>query len=475
MKRPSLRTALLAPVLVVLLIGIAALGVFLHQRVERNLIASVDEELVRVGARDGRVGAPAPDRNPILDDLSEGDLALLPVEIEIAPDGSVRPLTRATNPLSAEQLEALPVGAGPTTIDGDPAFRALAEPGRGGSIAVVAISLASTEETLASLRRNLILGGLALFVIQGLVIWVIASRVASPVRRMSDVATSIADGELDTEIGEPGGTSETAALARDLEHMVGRLRRTIDERAMAADEANAARADMQRFLADASHELRTPLTAVKGYSDLYQRGMLAEPADLDRAMGRVGSEADRLHRLVVDMLDVVRERQPGRSGSADVVELAAICAAVIDDASAAFPQHTIELDADRIVLAFGDANRLHQALLNLVSNACHHTPVDSSIEVVVRGVRELVEVAVVDRGPGVPSELADAVFRPFVRGDASRTRRDHDGAGLGLSIVRRIVDEHRGTVFVEPTPGGGATFRLQLPATGNNPTVDRAD
>ncbi len=464
MTRPSLRTALLAPVLLVLLIGIAALGVFLHQRVERDLIASVDVELRRVGARDQRASAP-PGGAPIVDD--EADLAALPVELEIFPDGSVQPLTRSTNPLSSEQIDQIQVGVGPVTVGGDPAFRALARAGRGQTIAVFALSLEPTEDTLASLRRNLILGGIALFAIQGLVVWVIASRVARPVRRMSGVASSIADGELETEIGEPRGTSETVALARDLEHMVGRLRRTIDERARSADEANAARADMQRFLADASHELRTPLTAVKGYSDLYQRGMLAEPDDLDRAMGRVGSEADRLHRLVVDMLDVVRERHPGESTSADVVDLAAICTAVIDDAGAAFPHHTIELVADPAVLVFGDANRLHQAVLNLVSNACHHAPADLPIEVRVHGARELVEIAVIDRGPGIPDDLVETIFRPFVRGDESRTRRDHDGAGLGLAIVQRVTDEHRGTVFVEPTPGGGATFRLRLPATRN--------
>ena len=155
--------------------------------------------------------------------------------------------------------------------------------------------------------------------------------------------------------------------------MLVRLRATIDDSELAAVTAGESRDAMQRFLADVSHELRTPLTALKGYSDLYAGGMLDEAGALDRAMSRIGEESERLNGLVTDMLQLAREAPADEPVEHfDAAEVVAVIAA---DLRAAHPDIEIALDVptDARTTIAGNPARFHQAILNLGSNACHHT------------------------------------------------------------------------------------------------------
>jgi len=481
MKRPPLRWALLVPVVVALLVGIVGLGVFVERSVRTDLVDAVDIELTRAAARDlGRGGPGARPAGAATNETATNDAggapavpapplperaagSTVPIEARVSAEGVVERLNREEASFSDEELAGWFGRRGEFTVEATDgiSYRVLALPGLDGTTDVVALPLTSVDDSIASLRRNLLLGGIGLFVLQSLVVWAISNRVSKPVTRMSAVARRIAEGQLDTDIGTPGGTAETAGLAEDLKRMVTRLRSTIADREQAAAAAEASQRDMQRFLADASHELRTPLTALRGYSDLYAGGMLAEGEPLDRAMARVGSESERMHRLVVDMLQVVR--QPTQAAP---VELATVVRGVSDDLQAAFPSRTIRLGQIDEATVFGDAGRLHQAVLNLGANACAHTPPDVAIDVSVIRNGASVTVDVADHGPGVPAGEAESIFKPFTRGDASRSRHEHDGAGLGLAIVASVVEEHAGTVELSETPGGGATFSVRLPLFG---------
>ena len=185
----------------------------------------------------------------------------------------------------------------------------------------------------------------------------------------------------------------------------------------------------------------------------------AMKAALDRAMERVGSESDRMNRLVGDMLSSVR-----RHDHLEHVDVRDVCASVVDDLRAAHPDRSIGFESgDKPIVVMAGRDRLHQAVLNLGSNACHHTPVETRVDVRAFMVDGTAVIEVSDDGPGIPVAELDAIFRPFVRGDASRSRRSHDGAGLGLAIVQRVADEHGGRVRVDSQVGEGAAFRIELP------------
>ena len=246
--------------------------------------------------------------------------------------------------------------------------------------------------------------------------------------------------------------------------MVTRLRSTIDDRERSAADATRARDDMRRFLADLSHELRTPLTALKGYSDLYAGQMLDEAGALDRAMARIGDESERLSDLVNDMLQLARQAPtPDRSELFDACDIVQV---VVDDLRAAHPELDIELDLapDTDCVLSGRPDRLHQAILNVGSNACQHTDPSGGVQFDVRSTDTELVIKVIDHGPGIDPTEIDKIFLPFYRPDTSRGRDGRGGAGLGLAITNQILERHHGTVGVEATtPGGGATFTLTVP------------
>ena len=467
MRRPRLRTMLLVPLLASLAIGAATLGVFVHRSVERDQLETIDDELTRAllvavdqdqVAGDGRFpGGARPDSPPRVAD----EQADIPQEVVLDESGAVVEGDARSEDLASRDLSGLAGSATFTTVDGTPRLRAASVPRTDGTTVVVALSLADVDESLSSLRRNLVVGTVVLIAVQAAIAGLVVAAVNRPVTRLSRTAHRIAEGDLDAEPGPPAGPRETAMLTEDLTTMVDRLRVTIAERERAAARAEQARHDMERFMADASHELRTPLTAVKGFSDLYDAGMLDDDG-VDRAMERIGTESERLTDLVNDLLRLLR---PTDAQSQEPVDMAAVASAVVHDLRAAYTAHPLDLALDGSEsFVLGDPARLHQAVLNLGANACQHTPAGTPVTIGVSARDGTATVSIVDRGPGIDPDLADEIFEPFVRADRSRSRRSHDGAGLGLTITRRITEQHGGSVHVSPTPGGGTTVELALPA-----------
>ncbi|GJM38493.1 MAG: hypothetical protein DHS20C19_18600 [Acidimicrobiales bacterium] len=467
MKRPSLRVLILIPTLLTMTAAFGAFAVYVDGVERTNRIADVDEELVRA-AQTGTERTGAPPGNGDALDVAEApsgddDVAGVdpPVQL-VVRDGEIIGQAGGDNPFSVATVLSLSEREGVRTIE-DPRYRVRVIRSEDGTVSITALSLATIDAARSDFRRALVGGGLLILAAAGLVIWLVTRMLVRPLAAMAASSTLVAEGDLDAKIDPPRGGRETATLAADLERMVNRLRATITDREVAAEEATEARDAMQRFLADVSHELRTPLTALKGYSDLYAGHMLDEPGALERAMERVGDESDRLARLVADMLQLARQDLP--SADRGAVDVCHVAEAVIDDLRAANPEHRIELrvddEADAVVTA--NAGQVHQALLNLGSNACHHAGPDASVEFEIEPAGTVLLVRVVDHGSGVDPAERTRIFQPFYRPDDSRSRHRQGGAGLGLAVVERIATQHGGDVSVSTTPGGGATFTLTLP------------
>ncbi len=472
---------LLVPILGALILGSLSLGAYVYQTVTRDLMGTVDAELGRVRVEQGG-GRPVDDVRVDRPDRSTAPSPELPTVVLLERDGTPVRIEGEWAPDKSD-VAHLSGRTAVETVGHDPRYRVEARPGRDGTTVLVGLPLANVDASLGSLRRNLIAAGLVLVVIQSAIVLWVADRVAGPLVRLSRAVHSVSEGDLDTDLGAPAGSRETATLNADLRAMIATLRATIRERERSAQEADQARADMERFMADAAHELRTPLTALRGYSDLYLDGMLDDEGT-DRAMARIGDESARLGSLVATLLDLAR---PAEDEQWERVDLSTISAAVVYDLRAVYPLHRlsssvgpIETPADEgsagasspieaptagPPTVIGHPLKMHQAVLNLVSNACQHTPTGTTVNVTVQREDESVVLVVADDGPGIDPAQADSLFSPFARGDVSRSRRSHDGAGLGLALVQRIVGQHEGTVVVESSDRG-ATFRVRLPGAG---------
>jgi signal transduction histidine kinase len=215
-------------------------------------------------------------------------------------------------------------------------------------------------------------------------------------------------------------------------------------------------------VATVSHEIRSPLTSVKGFTrTLLTRWDRFSDGQKRALLETIDADADRVTRLLMDLLEVSRidaGRVKLRRGPVDLPELAL---AVADKARHREEGHDRDLEVEvtgDVPTVRGDADRLEQVLTNLVDNALRYAP-DSPVRLRLTAVDGGVEIEVSDEGPGVDPELHRAIFRKFARG------RDHQraGTGLGLYISRGLAEAHGGRIWLEERQGPGATFRVWVP------------
>jgi signal transduction histidine kinase/ActR/RegA family two-component response regulator len=253
-----------------------------------------------------------------------------------------------------------------------------------------------------------------------------------------------------------------ALRARARQYEVRDLLAKLREARAAAERANRLK---DEFLATLSHELRTPLNAIVGWTSMLTRGQV-DPARMPRVFEVLDRNAQSQAQLIADVLDVSRIVTGKLQLQMSTVDVCDLVAQATDSVRAAASGKDIELTIEEAsnCLVRGDAGRLQQVMWNLLSNAIKFTPVGGSIRIAVsRGDRE-VAVAVADTGAGIAPEFLPHVFDRFRQADQTSTRA-HAGLGLGLSIVKHLVELHGGTVSASSGgPGQGACFTVRVPA-----------
>jgi len=280
-------------------------------------------------------------------------------------------------------------------------------------------------------------------------------------RTLEHAARALGEGRTDVRATETGG-DEVSSLARTF----NRMAMDLESRATALAASDRTR---RQLLADVSHELMTPLSAIRGYVETL--GMADLPIDQDtrkRYLDIVEQETHKLEAIIGDLLDLARLEGGGDRLRAEPVAVADLFRRIADRHEPALRDRSISLvteiapDTPQIL---GDAGRLEQALQNLAANAIRHTPADGSVRLSAAPTDNSVRITVRDSGPGIPPEHLPRVFDRFYKVDAARAGTAvPSGSGLGLSIVRAIIERHGGSVTAANGPHGGAVFELRLPA-----------
>src|SRR5689334_15414967 len=264
------------------------------------------------------------------------------------------------------------------------------------------------------------------------------------------------DGSFDVRVDSDGRERWLGVVTVDTEEgRVYTFRDVTRERRL--DEMRA------ELIATVSHELRTPLAAVYGAARTLQRTPTADDRMREQLIGIIGNQAERLGRIVDDILTASRtaaaESNTARSEPFDTV---AVAEAVVHDA-AARTGRPITLEADDRPRATGSPEDLRRVLDNLVDNAVKYTPDKAPIEVRVANGGETVRIAVVDHGPGIPRNEQERVFERFYRLDPDMAS-GVGGTGLGLYIAKQLVERMGGRLVVTSEPGHGAAFVMELPS-----------
>ena len=315
------------------------------------------------------------------------------------------------------------------------------------------MSLETYESTQSQVARGLAVGGAVFTAVAGLGAYGLARAALSPVERLRRQVAAVSERDGGPGAGGavevPSTRDEIAALADTMNDLLGRL--------------HGALARQRAFVADASHELRNPLAVLQGELELAARPGRELP-ELTAAVRGAHAEAERLARLTGDLLLLARsdeDRLGLRLERADIGALLERSAELAGSRLAAAGV-TARVEARAGTCARVDADRIRQAVDNLVGNALRFAPRGTAIVLAARATGTDLDIEIRDDGPGFPPGFLPHAFERFARPDSGRARGD-GGAGLGLAIVRAIAAAHGGVATAANQPGGGAVVRLHLP------------
>lgn len=370
--------------------------------------------------------------------------------------------------------------------DGQP-MNFAAEPVGDGSASVgYVVALAAEAGRIPNIISELSLGflvagGVSLFV--SLLVGVLIARsIALPLSRISQAAGAVAAGDYTQRVPETG-PPEIRRVSASFNTMAGRV--------------EASQQAIRDFVSNVSHELKTPLTSIKGFSQAIMEGATHDEAARRRAAGIIYEEASRMSRLVEDLLDLARIDSGQVVMHLTSLDLAQILSSTADRLLPQAVEKQIEVIRQwgNLPPVIGDGDRLAQVFTNLLDNALRHTPPGGEITIAAQVARDgipprrgtphpvqtnaslpavkqgsVVQISISDTGPGIPPDDLARVFERFYQIDKSRKRGG--GAGLGLAIIKEIIEAHHGSIDATSSVGVGTTFTISLPLTeSDTPTL----
>ncbi len=292
-----------------------------------------------------------------------------------------------------------------------------------------------------------ILAAAAVVAVGVILIYLLVGRTLAPLEALTRQIRERTAEDLDKPLEISGSSGEVVELAQAFNQMSRRLDQVFI---------------MQKnFSHNAAHEFRTPLAVLKTRIGLLRKKGDMSPQAVQEFVRTVEGEVDRLSAIVGSLLELTNLEQNGRE---EQVAADGLLREVTEEMTvqARARQISLLLVADPCEVT-GNRALLRQAVSNLVENAVKYSPDGSKVQLIARREEDFVILEVTDQGPGIPRELLERVFEPFFRVDDARSRQQ-GGAGLGLALVRAIVEAHGGTVCVEENDGGGSRFVVKLPA-----------
>jgi two-component system OmpR family sensor kinase len=461
----SLRFRLLVAA-AVLVAALAGVGYSLIRTVENSQIQQVDRQLdlvlpIAVGLSQPRpFPRPAPPftangaglggRAGLSNDLKLSDMYVATVDngqvhTVASPQSAGGAIPKAPPVQSLSGSGAAPRAATVKSVHGSGRWRAITARTFSGRDVLVALYMGPVDATASELRvAVLAAGGIVAIILLACGFWL--ERLGlRPIAEMKSVADAIAAGDRTRRITASPRGKEAAHLARALNAML--------------DKQNEIEDRLLQFVADASHELRTPTSVISGLAQLWRQGDLREGDELEEAMRRVGQESNRMRALVEELLLLAR-LDSGAPLETRPVDVGRLARDVLADAAITHPSRQVTARIDDNVTAVGDESALRRVFSNLVTNALTHTPATSAVSVEVKGSPGGATFEIADTGPGMAADDAAHAFERFWRAAPGRTR---SGSGLGLSIVRAVVEAHRGTIVLDTAPEQGTRVRVVLP------------
>ncbi|RUA07429.1 MAG: sensor histidine kinase, partial [Fusobacteria bacterium] len=308
--------------------------------------------------------------------------------------------------------------------------------------------LHSSDYIFKSLLSTMILIDLVGFLISIIIGFLFSKRTLKPLNSIINTAEKINLNNLNKRIKSSNGDDEIGRLIKVINNMIERLEQSFEHQ--------------KKFISDASHELRTPLSVINGYVDLLNQWGTDNKELTEEALSAIKEEVFNMKDLIEKLLFIAREENTRNNINFTDVEVSTLLEKIYKEFKMIDHKHFYKLNVSENFIAFIDEKLILQAIRALVENAIKYTPENKEISLSCKKGNSHFEIIIKDQGIGIEKEHLPKLFGRFYRVDETRTKNT-GGNGLGLSIVKSIIDMHNGKIFIESEINKGTTITLKLP------------
>jgi len=318
----------------------------------------------------------------------------------------------------------------------------------------------SSSKNLLKLTNTFVLsvfGGVFLFVL------LLATKITVPILKLSRVIKEVAEGNFNQDINI-NSKDEIEELSLNFNKMKDKIKNQIETIKNDRDNLKKLEGHRKAFFDNMTHEMKTPLTIISGYSQILLKQEVNDRKFALKSIKKISDESERMHNMVIELLEISKVESNITSNVKEEVDLSEIIASACNDMKIRADKYDIHIEKviDEAVTVLGNPNELRRVIINIIDNSIKYGNVKSTINVKLLRESSKCHIIIKDKGQGIPSDKLEIIFEPFYRVD-KQTSRELGSSGLGLSIVKKIIDKHNGNIKIISEEKNGTEVHITIP------------
>lgn len=318
----------------------------------------------------------------------------------------------------------------------------------------------SSSKNLLKLTNTFVLlvfGVIFLFVV------LLATKITIPILKLSKVIKGVAKGNFEEDINIKS-KDEIEELSLDFNKMKDKIKNQIETIKNDRDDLKKIAGHRKVFFDNMTHEMKTPLTIISGYSQILLKQDFNDKEFARKSVKKINDESERMHNMIIELLEISKVESNITSDTKEDVNISQIIDAACNDMKIRADKYEIHIEKaiDKEVTVLGNPNELRRVIINIIDNSIKYSNIKSTINVKLSKEDNNCNIIIKDEGQGIPSDKLEMIFEPFYRVD-KQTSRETGSSGLGLSIVKKIIDKHNGDIKIISEEGIGTEVHIIIP------------
>lgn len=302
-----------------------------------------------------------------------------------------------------------------------------------------------------------------IFAVSMIIAYIISKQITSPIKNLANKTKEVTDGNFDVKI-DISSSDELGMLASDFNNMIETINTQIKTIENDRDNLRELSEKQKKFFDNVTHELKTPMTTIIGYSEIIKDNQFTDEEFFNKGINRIISEANRLNRMIVQLLDISKNSNKNFDYELKKIDLSKIIVSMCEDMTHKAKKYnmSININVGKNIKIIANEDKIKEIIINLLDNAIKYGKVNSDIFVNAHIEGKFANISVIDSGEGIEEKELENILSPFYRVSKSETR-ELGSTGLGLAIVKSIVDSYNGKIDIKSEVNKGTEVSIKLP------------